>query len=147
MQPTIRGIRILLLSAPILATATWLPIMQWLALVYFVLACLLIWFDWKTAEPIEKRFNVRREHDQKLSLGTDNPIKVFVRNRSNRPASVWLRDEEGELFERARARAERIPAGPTDMGGLAAGAIAARLDEGELVIVLWVEEPERRAGR
>ncbi|MAT97247.1 MAG: DUF58 domain-containing protein [Anaerolineaceae bacterium] len=98
MQPTNRGILILLLTAPILAAATWLPIMQWLALGYFVLACLLIWFDWKTAEPIEKRFDIRREHDQKLSLGADNPIKVFVRNRSNRPAKVWLRDEPPDEF-------------------------------------------------
>jgi uncharacterized protein (DUF58 family) len=98
MQPTNRGILILLLTAPILAAATWLPLMQWLALGYFVLVCLLIWFDWKTAEPIEKRFDIRREHDQKLSLGADNPIKVFVRNRSNRPASVWLRDEPPDEF-------------------------------------------------
>ncbi len=99
MQPTNRGILILLLTASILAAGTWLPIMQWLALIYFALVCLLIWFDWKTAEPIEKRFDIRREHDQKLSLGADNPIKIFVRNRSrNRPAKVWLRDEPPDAF-------------------------------------------------
>lgn len=98
MQPTNRGLLILLLTAPILAAATWLPPMQWLALAYLLIICLLMWFDWKTAESIEKRFDIRREHDQKLSLGADNPIKVFVRNRSNRSATVWLRDEPPDAF-------------------------------------------------
>ena len=98
MQPTNRGILILLLAAPILAAGTWLPLMQWLALVYVLLVCLLLGYDWITAEPIEKRFDIRREHDQKLSLGADNPIKIFVRNRSNRPAKVWLRDEPPDAF-------------------------------------------------
>ncbi len=99
MQPTNRGILILLLAAPILAAGAWLPLMQWLALAYLLIACLLIAFDWKTAECIEKRFDIRREHDQKLSLGADNAIKIFVRNRSNRETAVWLRDEPPDEFQ------------------------------------------------
>ena len=98
MQPTNRGILILLFTAPILAAATWLPLMQWIAAAYFAVVCLLIGFDWKTAESIEKRFDIRREHDQKLSLGADNPIKIYVRNRSRRSATVWLRDEPPDAF-------------------------------------------------
>ena len=93
MQPTNRGILILLLTAPILAAAAWLPLLQWVALGYLLLVCLLIGLDWRMAEPITRRFDIRREHDQKLSLGADNPIKIFVRNRSGRGTAVWLRDE------------------------------------------------------
>ncbi len=88
----------MLLAAPIMAAGIWLPLLQWVAVGYLLLAGLLIWFDWRTAEPIEKRFDIRREHDQKLSLGADNPIKIHIRNRSNRPAAVWLRDEPPDAF-------------------------------------------------
>lgn len=98
MHPTNRGILILLLTAPLLAAATWLPAMQWVALAYFVAVCFLLGLDWRTAESIQKRFDIRREHDQKLSLGADNPIKILVRNRGKRPAKVWLRDEPPDAF-------------------------------------------------
>ncbi len=98
MHLTNRGIIIMLLAAPLLAAATWLPALQWLALAYLLVVCLLLAFDWKTAESIQNRFDIRREHDQKLSLGADNPIKIFIRNRSNRPATVWLRDEPPDAF-------------------------------------------------
>jgi uncharacterized protein (DUF58 family) len=98
MQPTNRGILILLLAAPIMAAGTWLPALQWVALGYLLLVSLLLWVDWRAAEPIHKRFDIRREHDQKLSLGADNPIKIFVRNRSGRGTAVWLRDEPPDTF-------------------------------------------------
>src|SRR5690606_28385062 len=98
MQPTNRGILILLLAAPIMAAGTWLPALQWVALGYLLLVGGLLWFDWRAAEPIEKRFDIRREHDQKLSLGADNPIKISIRNRSNRSVTVWLRDEPPDAF-------------------------------------------------
>jgi uncharacterized protein (DUF58 family) len=98
MQPTNRGIIIFLFAAPILAAGTWLPLLQWVAVGYLLLVGLLVWVDWRSAEPIEKRFDIRREHDQKLSLGADNPVKVFVRNSSNRPVTVWLRDEPPDAF-------------------------------------------------
>lgn len=98
MQPTNRGILILLLAAPILAAATWLPLMRWVALAYALVVLGLFWLDWKTAESIQKRFDIRREHDQKLSLGADNPIKINIRNRSRRRVHVWLRDEPPDAF-------------------------------------------------
>ena len=87
----------MLLTAPILAAA-WLPLMQWVAVGYLLLVCLMIGLDWRLAEPITRRFDIRREHDQKLSLGADNVIKIFVRNRGNRPTTIWLRDEPPDAF-------------------------------------------------
>ncbi|MCP4415124.1 MAG: DUF58 domain-containing protein [Chloroflexi bacterium] len=98
MQPTNRGILILLLATPILAAATWLPLLRWVALVYIVIVLGLFWLDWKTAASIQKRFDIQRTHDQKLSLGADNPINITIRNRSNRATTVWLRDEPPDDF-------------------------------------------------
>ena len=61
MQITNRGIIFMLLAAPLLAAAAWLPLMQWVAVGYLLLVCLLIGFDWRTAESVTKRFDVRRE--------------------------------------------------------------------------------------
>jgi uncharacterized protein (DUF58 family) len=98
MLPTNRGILILLLTAPILAAATWLPLMRWVALAYAIVVLGLFWLDWKTADSIQKRFDIQREHDLKLSLGIDNLIKIHVRNRSKRNSKVWLRDEPPDTF-------------------------------------------------
>ena len=87
MQITNRGIILLLLTALFLVTATWLPLMQWVALAYLLIAGLLIAFDWRTAESIQKRFDIRRAHDDKLSLGVDNAIRLHIRNRSSRPVT------------------------------------------------------------
>ena len=40
-----------------------------------------------------------REHDTKLSLGAENPIRLCLRNRSWRGVSFTVRDEAPELFK------------------------------------------------
>jgi uncharacterized protein (DUF58 family) len=98
MVLTTRGILLLLLAAPIMATATWAPMLEWAAGLY-ALACLgLFVLDWRAAESIS-RFDVWREHDTRLSLAAENPVRLFVRNQGRRPASLWLRDEPPDAFQ------------------------------------------------
>ncbi len=98
MHLTTRGLLLLLLTAPILALATWLPLLAWVALAYFVLALLVLGLDYSLAQPVS-RFEVRRIHDNRLSLGAENLIQVVVRNRGLRTAVFWVRDEPPEAFE------------------------------------------------
>ncbi|MEW6404510.1 MAG: hypothetical protein AB1649_22160, partial [Chloroflexota bacterium] len=86
MLPTLRGILVLLLAAPIIALGTWLRAMEWVGWFYAVLVLVLFYMDWSLAGRVD-RFEVARHHDTKLSLGVDNPVTVSVRNRSRRGTS------------------------------------------------------------
>lgn len=98
MQLTNRGILLLLPTAVILVAGTWLPVLQWVALAYAVAAVAVLAVDWRQAGAATTRFDVRREHDSKLSLGADNPVWLHVRNRGGRPVELWLRDEPPDEF-------------------------------------------------
>ena len=98
MFPTLRGILILLLAAPIMALGTWLPVLEWIGWIYVLAVGLLLVLDWRLAGGIA-RFEVDRQHDSRLSLGADNPIRVAVRNRQRLPATIWLRDEPPDAFQ------------------------------------------------
>jgi uncharacterized protein (DUF58 family) len=97
VYPTFRGVLVLLIAAPIMALGTWLPGMEWVAWGYLILVLVLYVVDWRLAGPLS-RFELEREHDQKLSLGAENPIRLHLRNRSRYPAEFWLRDEAPENF-------------------------------------------------
>lgn len=97
MHISFRGVLLLLLAAPIMAAAVWLPVLLWVGLGYALLVLLLFVLDWRQAQPVT-RFEVRREHDNRLSLGAQNAIQLHMRNRSPRPAHLWLRDEPPEEF-------------------------------------------------
>jgi uncharacterized protein (DUF58 family) len=95
---TNRGILLLLLTAPLLAMATWAPLLRWAAIAYGLLVLGLLFWDWRAARPLGQRFQIRRRHDDKLSLGADNPVTLQVRNRGRRPATFWVRDEPPQSF-------------------------------------------------
>jgi uncharacterized protein (DUF58 family) len=97
-MPTLRGVLALLLAAPLLAAATWAPPMQGLALVYLALCLLILALDWYMAGSI-RRFDLSRQHDNKLNLGANNSVWLNLHNRSRRPATFWVRDEPPEAFE------------------------------------------------
>lgn len=97
MYITTRGILLLLIAAPIIAASTWASPLEWVAGLYVLICLGLFALDWRGAEDV-RRFEVWREHDTRLSLGAENPIHVFVRNRGRRPASIWLRDEPPDVF-------------------------------------------------
>jgi uncharacterized protein (DUF58 family) len=98
MFPTTRSLLLILLTVPIMALGALYPFMEWIAWGYFIVVLSAIFVDWRTAGNI-KQFELTREHDNKLSLGAENPIRVSVRNRSWRGVSFRVRDEAPELFK------------------------------------------------
>lgn len=98
MLPTLRGILLLLLAAPLMALATWLPPFEWLAWGYLGLALLILGLDWHLSGAV-KRFDVVRLHEPRLSLGAENPIRLEIHNRGRRPVEFQVRDEAPEQFE------------------------------------------------
>ncbi len=97
MALTNRAILFLLGTAVILAAATWVSGLQWVAGGYLLLMVGLVAVDWWQAEGVE-RFEVVRQHDNKLSLGAENPVKIHIHNRNGRLATFWLRDEPPDAF-------------------------------------------------
>jgi uncharacterized protein (DUF58 family) len=98
MIPTFRAVLLLLGAAPLIAAATWAPALQGVAALYVVASLALLLLDRRWAgDPA--RFEVEREHEPRLSLGADNAVRIRVRNRSPRPATVWVRDEAPDAFE------------------------------------------------
>ncbi len=92
MHISLRGILWLLLAAPVVAAAGWSPILNSAAAVWLIAAAILIAADAVMAGRKE-RFGVRRIHDSKLSLGTENAVRLEVQNRTPRKAEFWIRDE------------------------------------------------------
>jgi len=98
MFPTTRALLLILFTAPIMALGAWLPFMEWVAWGYFIVLLSTMFIDWRMAGRIDQ-FELVREHDNKLSLGAENPIRVSLRNRSWRGVSFRVRDEAPELFK------------------------------------------------
>jgi uncharacterized protein (DUF58 family) len=100
MYPTLRGVLILMLAAPILALGTWAPFLQGVGAAVIVVTLALLAIDFKRAESLA-RFEIKRIHDSKLSLGADNPIKLTVRGLRSQPTPFWIRDEPPPEFQTA----------------------------------------------
>ena len=98
MLPTLRGILLLLLAAPLLALGTWLTPLEWLGWGYALFVLLIFALDWRLAGKI-KRFSVQRMHEPRLSLGAENPIHLQIHNGSARPVNFQVRDEAPEAFQ------------------------------------------------
>src|SRR5688500_3163813 len=98
MLPTTRALIFLLIAAPIMSLGAWIPFMEWIAWGYALFVLAMMYFDWRMAGDI-KQFELTREHDSKLSLGAENPVRVSLRNRSRRGFGFTVRDEPPELFK------------------------------------------------
>src|SRR5690349_5515708 len=98
MIPTLRGIFILLLAAPMITLGIWIPQLEWVGWLYALAVIGLFVTDWRMAGRVD-RFEVARHHDTKLSLGVQNAVTISVRNRSNRRTSFEVRDEAPEAFQ------------------------------------------------
>lgn len=94
---TLRATLLLLVAAPLWAVSAWVPSFRWIALAYGVMVLAVLLVD-RRAAGTGDQFVVRREHDNKLSLGADNPVRVIVRNRHNRPITFWVRDEPPDAW-------------------------------------------------
>lgn len=97
MHPTLRGVLLLLLAAPLIALGSWATALFWLAGLYILLVLALFYVDWRLAGS-PQRFGLSRRHDMKLSLGANNPVAVSLYNPGPRPVSVWVRDEPPDAF-------------------------------------------------
>lgn len=97
MSLTNRGILFLLLAAPFIAAATWAVPLRWVAAGYVGLMVVLFLLDWRQAGSIQ-RFEIVRQHDNRLSLGADNAIRLSVHNRYSKTAVFWVRDEPPDAF-------------------------------------------------
>ena len=110
MFPTFRGVLVLLIAAPVMALGTWLPHMEWVAWGYVLVALAMFAVDWRMAGS-RTRFDVERGHDQKLSLGAENPIRLQLRNRSRYATDFSVRDEAPEAFRiETRVLSGSVPA-------------------------------------
>lgn len=98
MLPSIRGILILLLAAPIIALGALLRGFEWVGWLYVLSIAILFFVDWRMAGQVD-RFDVTRQHESKLSLGVQNPVTISVRNRFRRGTSFEVRDEAPEAFQ------------------------------------------------
>jgi uncharacterized protein (DUF58 family) len=100
---TRRALLFLSLAALLLAGAAWLPAARWLAGAYLLVCGALIWLDRRLAGKIS-RFQVERLHDNRLSLGAHNTIRMRVLNLGRRVVRIWVRDEPPEAFRIDSAR-------------------------------------------
>lgn len=98
MQITTRTLLLLILAAPLVALTHWLPFFGWVAAGYVLLCLLLMVADWLAAGPVSE-LEAGRQHDNRLSLGADNPIVLHVRQRRPRPLTFWIRDEPPDAFQ------------------------------------------------
>ena len=94
---TRRFLALLLAAAPLIALGGWLAPLTPVAWFYVAAVLALAGVDWRLARPAE-RFELQREHDRRLSLGTDNLIQVHVRERAGQGCTLQLRDEPPEAF-------------------------------------------------
>jgi uncharacterized protein (DUF58 family) len=100
---TRRALLFLILAALLMAGAAWLPAARWLVVGYLLMCGVLLWLDRRLAGPVT-RFQVERLHDNRLSLGAQNSIRIRVLNPGRRAVSLWVRDEPPEAFRIDAAR-------------------------------------------
>lgn len=93
MQLTRRSLTLLLFTViPIILTA-WTPLAGWLTFFWLVLVLALLVADWRLS-PKPSDWELKRHHDERLSLAIENPISVEIRlRRGLRALPIWLRDE------------------------------------------------------
>ena len=98
MIPSTRGVLVLLFAVPLIALGALIRGVEWLGWAYVLFVFILFFTDWRMAGSVQ-RFDVMRIHEDKLSLGVQNAIKLLVRNRSRRGARIRVRDEAPEEFQ------------------------------------------------
>lgn len=117
MQLTPRALLLLLVTAPLLAAASFSSLWLTAAGVWLLLVAALLIADWQLS-PTPAQWTVTRVNDTRLSLAAQNRIEVQVRLvRSPRPVRVWVRDTSPVTF--GIDEQERILAGVVAPGEVA----------------------------
>ena len=98
MQLTTRSLLLLSATALWIAAATFAAFFLWIALIWIVLVLALLIADWQLT-PASDAWELRRSHDDRLSLAVWNAVEVQVRlRRGLRPLQIWLRDDPPPTF-------------------------------------------------
>jgi uncharacterized protein (DUF58 family) len=101
MLLTRRTLFILLLDTLLIAGATFVPVMLYLAAGYLAVVLVMVLAD-RRLTPAPDAFELTRTHDQRLSLGAENLVVVRVSNRGRRTVRVLVRDEYPVMFRSDR---------------------------------------------
>lgn len=94
---TRRFLILILLAAVPIAASAYAPWLLYVGVGYGALMVGLVLADYALS-PRPAEFELRREHDTRLSLGAWNPIRVVVRSRARRRMRVAVRDEPPAAF-------------------------------------------------
>lgn len=94
---TRRFLILLLLAAVPIAASAYLPWLLSIGVGYGALLLGLVLADYALS-PRPADFELRREHDSRLSLGTWNPVRIHLRAALARPVRVAVRDEPPSAF-------------------------------------------------
>ncbi|WP_322511164.1 DUF58 domain-containing protein [Chloroflexus sp.] len=92
MLPTPRLLALVLLAAPLIAGAAFVPFLSWVTVIYLLLVGGVLISD-VLLSPKPNQIEVERLHERRLSLGAPNLITILVTNTSPRPLRFTLRDE------------------------------------------------------
>lgn len=92
MLPTPRLLALVLLAAPLIAGAAFVPFLSWVTVIYLLLVGGVLISD-VLLSPQPNQIEVERLHERRLSLGAPNLITILVTNTSPRPLRFTLRDE------------------------------------------------------
>src|SRR4051794_12630523 len=101
MLLTRRTLLILLLDTLLIAGATFVPVMLYLAAAYLAVVLVMVLAD-RRLTPAPAAFELTRTHDERLSLGAENLIVVRIANHGRRTVRVLVRDEYPVMFRSDR---------------------------------------------
>ncbi|MFN8442478.1 MAG: DUF58 domain-containing protein [Caldilineaceae bacterium] len=145
MQLTRRSLILLLGTViPIILTA-WTPLAGWLTFFWLVLVLALLVADWRLS-PKPGDWELKRHHDERLSLAIENPISVEIRlRRGLRALPIWLRDEPPIGFGLVESQEDRETGRQEDKGtSVAIRILLGSVSPGSTTTLTYTVRPPRR---
>lgn len=98
MQLTLRGLALLLVTAPLLLAAFWWPAAVWAAALWLIVCGAAFVADWQLA-PKPADWTLARRHDNRLSLAAQNLVEIEIYLYAGlRSTPVWVRDTPPPTF-------------------------------------------------
>jgi len=98
MQLTLRGLALLLVTAPLLLAAFWWPAAVWAAALWLIVCIAAFVADWQLA-PKPADWTLARRHDNRLSLAAQNLVEIDIDLHSGlRVTPIWVRDTPPPTF-------------------------------------------------
>lgn len=92
MTPRPRLLRLVAFAIPVLIAGVWIPLLKEVVLLFHVVLIALCIVDYRRSASL-KHLDVSREVSEVLSVGTQNPVLVHVRNMTSIPVVVEILDE------------------------------------------------------